>query len=51
MSGVRVFDVAQFTFRPVRSAPQLAEYTDDLLLEMGRTDDEILELQIMGAVP
>jgi crotonobetainyl-CoA:carnitine CoA-transferase CaiB-like acyl-CoA transferase len=31
-------------------APQFAEHTDDVLRELGRTDDEIIELKIDGAV-
>jgi len=31
-------------------APQFAEHTDDLLRELGRSDDEIIELKIEGAV-
>jgi crotonobetainyl-CoA:carnitine CoA-transferase CaiB-like acyl-CoA transferase len=31
-------------------APQFAEHTDDLLRELGRTEDEIIQLKIDGAV-
>jgi crotonobetainyl-CoA:carnitine CoA-transferase CaiB-like acyl-CoA transferase len=31
-------------------APQFAEHTDDLLRDLGRTEDEIIELKIEGAV-
>jgi crotonobetainyl-CoA:carnitine CoA-transferase CaiB-like acyl-CoA transferase len=31
-------------------APQFAEHTDDLLRELGRSEDEIIELKIKGAV-
>ncbi len=31
-------------------APQFAEHTDDLLRELGRSDDEIMELKIAGAI-
>jgi crotonobetainyl-CoA:carnitine CoA-transferase CaiB-like acyl-CoA transferase len=30
-------------------APQFAEHTDDLLRELGRTEDEIIQLKIDGA--
>jgi crotonobetainyl-CoA:carnitine CoA-transferase CaiB-like acyl-CoA transferase len=31
-------------------APQFAEHTDDLLRELGRTDEQIIQLKIDGAV-
>ena len=31
-------------------APQFAEHTDDFLRELGRTEDEIIQLKIDGAV-
>ena len=31
-------------------APQFAEHTEDLLREIGRSEDEIIELKIAGAV-
>ena len=34
----------------VTRAPQFAEHTDDLLREAGRTEDEIIQLKIDGAV-
>jgi crotonobetainyl-CoA:carnitine CoA-transferase CaiB-like acyl-CoA transferase len=34
----------------IRRAPQFAEHTDDLLRELGRSDAEIIELKIEGAV-
>ncbi|HEX3565187.1 MAG TPA: CoA transferase [Acidimicrobiales bacterium] len=42
----------QFDERPptVTRAPQFAEHTDDLLRELGRTEDEIIKLKIDGAV-
>jgi crotonobetainyl-CoA:carnitine CoA-transferase CaiB-like acyl-CoA transferase len=42
----------QFDERPpvLTRAPQFAEQTDDILLEMGRTWDEIIQLKIDGAV-
>jgi crotonobetainyl-CoA:carnitine CoA-transferase CaiB-like acyl-CoA transferase len=84
MDGVRVLEVAQFTFVPAsgavltewgadvikvehavagdaqrglvetpvasRRAPQFAEHTDEILRELGKTDDELIELTIAGAV-
>jgi crotonobetainyl-CoA:carnitine CoA-transferase CaiB-like acyl-CoA transferase len=42
----------QFDERPpsVTRAPLFAEHTDDLLRELGRTEDEIIKLKIDGAV-
>jgi crotonobetainyl-CoA:carnitine CoA-transferase CaiB-like acyl-CoA transferase len=42
----------QFDERPpsLTRAPQFAEHTDDLLRELGRTEDEIIKLKIDGAV-
>jgi crotonobetainyl-CoA:carnitine CoA-transferase CaiB-like acyl-CoA transferase len=42
----------QFDERPpsVTRAPQFAEHTDDLLRELGRTEEEIIKLKIDGAV-
>jgi crotonobetainyl-CoA:carnitine CoA-transferase CaiB-like acyl-CoA transferase len=34
----------------ITRAPQFAEHTDELLKELGRTEDEILQLKIDGAV-
>jgi crotonobetainyl-CoA:carnitine CoA-transferase CaiB-like acyl-CoA transferase len=34
----------------VRRAPQFAEHTDEILAEIGRSTEEILELKIAGAV-
>jgi crotonobetainyl-CoA:carnitine CoA-transferase CaiB-like acyl-CoA transferase len=31
-------------------APQFAEHTDDLLRELGKSEDEIIQLKIDGAV-
>ena len=31
-------------------APQFAEHTDEILRELGRAEDQILELKIAGAV-
>jgi crotonobetainyl-CoA:carnitine CoA-transferase CaiB-like acyl-CoA transferase len=31
-------------------APQFAEHTDEILRELGRTDDEVIQLKIAGAV-
>jgi crotonobetainyl-CoA:carnitine CoA-transferase CaiB-like acyl-CoA transferase len=43
---------AQFDETPamLRRAPQFAEHTDDILREMGRSEDAIVELKIAGAV-
>lgn len=42
----------QFDERPptLTRAPQFAEHTDDILRELGRSDDEIIQLKIDGAV-
>ena len=34
---------------PTRRAPQFAEHTDDILRELGRSEDEIIQLKIDGA--
>jgi crotonobetainyl-CoA:carnitine CoA-transferase CaiB-like acyl-CoA transferase len=34
----------------ITRAPQFAEHTDDLLRELGRSDDEIIQLKIAGAI-
>ena len=34
----------------LRRAPQFAEHTDDILRELARTDDELMQLKIDGAV-
>jgi crotonobetainyl-CoA:carnitine CoA-transferase CaiB-like acyl-CoA transferase len=34
---------------PTRRAPQFAEHTDDILRELGRTEDEIIQLKVEGA--
>jgi crotonobetainyl-CoA:carnitine CoA-transferase CaiB-like acyl-CoA transferase len=34
---------------PTRRAPQFAEHTDEILRELGRTEEEILQLKIDGA--
>ena len=36
--------------RPSTRAPQFAEHTDDILRELGRSEDEIIQLKIDGAV-
>jgi crotonobetainyl-CoA:carnitine CoA-transferase CaiB-like acyl-CoA transferase len=35
---------------PITRAPQFAEHTDEILRELGRTDDELIDLKIGGAV-
>jgi crotonobetainyl-CoA:carnitine CoA-transferase CaiB-like acyl-CoA transferase len=47
-----VANPVQFDETPatLRRAPQFAEHTDDILREIGRTDDEIIALKITGAV-
>lgn len=42
----------QFDETPVRMdrAPQFAEHTDEVLAELGRTEEQILDLKIAGAV-
>lgn len=46
-----VANPVQFDERPpeVSRGPQFAEHTDDILRELGRTDDEILQLKLDGA--
>jgi crotonobetainyl-CoA:carnitine CoA-transferase CaiB-like acyl-CoA transferase len=41
----------QFDERPpeVTRGPQFAEHTDDILRELGKSEDEILQLKIDGA--
>ena len=34
---------------PTKRAPLFAEHTDDILRELGRTEEEILQLKIDGA--
>ncbi|MET0145993.1 MAG: CoA transferase [Ilumatobacteraceae bacterium] len=47
-----VANPVQFDERPadIRRAPQFAEQTDDILAELGKTQDEMIELKIEGAV-
>jgi len=47
-----VANPVQFDERPpvLTRAPQFAEHTDDILRELGRTEDEIIQLKIDGAV-
>jgi crotonobetainyl-CoA:carnitine CoA-transferase CaiB-like acyl-CoA transferase len=35
---------------PITRAPQFAEHTDEILRELGKTEDELIELKIAGAV-
>ena len=41
------FDAAPAT---LRRAPQFAEHTDEILRELGRTDAELIELKLLGAI-
>jgi crotonobetainyl-CoA:carnitine CoA-transferase CaiB-like acyl-CoA transferase len=45
-----VANPVQFDERPpvVTRGPQFAEHTDDILRELGKTDDEIIELKLAG---
>ncbi|HVW42064.1 MAG TPA: CoA transferase [Amycolatopsis sp.] len=47
-----VTNPVQFDETPVESrrAPQFAEHTDDILRELGKSEDEIINLKIAGAV-
>ena len=47
-----VANPVQFDERPaeIRRAPLFAEQTDDILAELGKTQDEMIELKIEGAV-
>jgi crotonobetainyl-CoA:carnitine CoA-transferase CaiB-like acyl-CoA transferase len=47
-----VANPVQFDETPVdgRRAPQFAEHTDDILRELGKSEDQIIELKIAGAV-
>ena len=47
-----VANPVQFDEAPpvISRAPLFAEHTDDILRELGRTDDEIIELKVAGAV-
>ena len=47
-----VANPVQFDERPagMTRAPQFAEHTDEILRELGWTDDEIIALKIDGAV-
>jgi crotonobetainyl-CoA:carnitine CoA-transferase CaiB-like acyl-CoA transferase len=38
------------TAAPVTRAPRFAENTDEILRELGKTDDELIELKLTGAV-
>src|ERR1700722_16999378 len=42
----------QFDEKPVQltRAPQFAEHTDDILRALGKSDDELIDLKISGAV-
>ena len=47
-----VANPVQFDERPVQitRAPQFAEHTDDILRALGKSDDELIDLKISGAV-
>ncbi|MGE0878464.1 MAG: CaiB/BaiF CoA transferase family protein [Acidimicrobiia bacterium] len=47
-----VANPVQFDETPaeIKRAPQFAEHTDDILRDLGKTEDEIIELKIAGAV-
>jgi crotonobetainyl-CoA:carnitine CoA-transferase CaiB-like acyl-CoA transferase len=47
-----VANPVQFDETPVvsRRAPQFAEHTDEILRELGKTDDELIALKITGAI-
>jgi crotonobetainyl-CoA:carnitine CoA-transferase CaiB-like acyl-CoA transferase len=47
-----VANPVQFEQTPptIRRAPQFAEHTDEILRELGRDDDQIIQLKIEGAV-
>ncbi len=47
-----VANPVQFDETPVvsRRAPQFAEHTDEILRELGKTDDELISLKIAGAI-
>ena len=51
-SAQLVANPVQFDETPptLTRAPQFAEHTDDILRELGRTEDEIIQLKIDGAV-
>lgn len=47
-----VANPVQFDEKPVqlKRAPQFAEHTDDILRALGKSDDELIELKVSGAV-
>ncbi len=47
-----VANPVQFDEKPVQitRAPQFAEHTDDILRALGKTDDELIDLKVSGAV-
>ena len=47
-----VANPVQFDQQPVasRRAPQFAEHTDEIMRELGKTDDELIALKIAGAI-
>jgi crotonobetainyl-CoA:carnitine CoA-transferase CaiB-like acyl-CoA transferase len=47
-----VTNPVQFDAKPVQltRAPQFAEHTDDILRDLGKSDEELIDLKISGAV-
>jgi crotonobetainyl-CoA:carnitine CoA-transferase CaiB-like acyl-CoA transferase len=47
-----VANPVQFDEKPVNltRAPQFAEHTDEILRSLGKTDDDLIDLKIGGAV-
>lgn len=47
-----VANPVQFDEKPVqlKRAPQFAEHTDDILRALGKSDDELIDLKVSGAV-
>lgn len=51
-SAKLVANPVQFDEKPVqlKRAPQFAEHTDDILRALGKSDDELIDLKVSGAV-
>jgi crotonobetainyl-CoA:carnitine CoA-transferase CaiB-like acyl-CoA transferase len=47
-----VTNPVQFDETPAvtRRAPQFAEHTDEIMRELGKTDDELIALKLAGAI-